>query len=129
MAIKKNKIFIALLFVLALGVFVASAEEGGAKAKPFYVKRGTASWYGKHFNGRRTASGERFNKEDMTCAHRWLPFGSLVRVTNTNNGESIIVRVNDRGPYIGKRIIDLSDAAARQIGMIGCATVVIEAFD
>lgn len=136
---KRNNIIIAL-FALALAVQISWASDGNADsaapavvkrishAKPFYVKRGVASWYGKRFNGRRTASGERFNKNELTCAHRTLPFGSLVRVTNTNNGESVIVRVNDRGPYVGKRIIDLSDAAAREIDMIGCATVVIEAF-
>jgi len=140
---KRNNIVFVLLVLLSLAclastnkanAFIGDKVDSAAvtcvpEAKPFYVKRGVASWYGKHFNGRRTASGERFNKEDMTCAHRWLPFGSLVRVTNTNNGESVIVRVNDRGPYVGKRIIDLSDAAAREIGIIGCATVVIEAFD
>lgn len=81
------------------------------------VQLGRASWYGPRFHGRRTANGERFNKFHLTAAHRTLPFGTLVRVTNLQNGRSIVVRINDRGPYIQGRIIDLSYAAARQLGM------------
>ena len=80
--------------------------------------RGMASWYGGHFHGRTTASGERFNKEDFTAAHRTLPFGTLVRVTNTLNGRSVTVRINDRGPFAKGRIIDLSEAAARKLAML-----------
>lgn len=97
-------------------------------ARPFYVNEGTASWYGRRFHGRKTANGERFNKRAMTCAHRTLPFGTRVRVTNVATGEQVTVRVNDRGPYVRNRIIDLSDAAAKSIGMVGCARVKIEAF-
>ncbi len=81
--------------------------------------RGMASWYGPGFHGRRTANGERFNQNSLTAAHRSLPFGTKVRVTNMNNGRSVIVRINDRGPYAGRRIIDLSAAAARVLGMVG----------
>ncbi|BAY17240.1 rare lipoprotein A [Anabaenopsis circularis NIES-21] len=81
--------------------------------------RGMASFYGYDGSGSMTASGQRFNPEDMTAAHRSLPFGTKVRVTNTRNGRSVIVRINDRGPYIRGRVIDLSTAAARTIGMIG----------
>ncbi|MBF2022509.1 MAG: septal ring lytic transglycosylase RlpA family protein [Hydrococcus sp. C42_A2020_068] len=79
--------------------------------------RGMASWYGPGFHGRQTANGERFNQNDLTAAHRSLPFGTKVRVTNMNNGRSVIVRINDRGPFVGGRAIDLSAAAARAIGL------------
>jgi rare lipoprotein A len=79
--------------------------------------RGLASWYGPGFHGRRTASGQRFNQNALTAAHRSLPFGTKVRVTNVNNGRSTVVRINDRGPYSGRRIIDLSAGAARAIGL------------
>ncbi|HIK08474.1 MAG TPA: septal ring lytic transglycosylase RlpA family protein [Trichormus sp. M33_DOE_039] len=81
--------------------------------------QGVASFYGSGFHGRPTATGERFNSEAMTAAHRSLPFGTKVRVTNTRNGRSVVVRINDRGPYIRGRVIDLSTGAARVLGMIG----------
>ncbi|MGF1677081.1 MAG: septal ring lytic transglycosylase RlpA family protein [Rivularia sp. (in: cyanobacteria)] len=81
--------------------------------------RGMASFYGYDGSGNKTASGERFNPEKMTAAHRSLPFGTRVRVTNVNNGRSVVVRINDRGPFIRGRIIDLSHGAARVIQMIG----------
>ena len=79
---------------------------------------GVASYYGQRFHGRRTASGEIFDMGAMTAAHRTLPFGSYVRVTNPRTGQSVIVRINDRGPFIAGRSIDLSRAAAEEIGMI-----------
>ncbi len=78
---------------------------------------GMASYYGDELAGNRTASGERFNPAQLTAAHRSLPFGSMVRVTNTSNGDSVIVRINDRGPFSHGRVIDVSHAAAREIGM------------
>jgi rare lipoprotein A len=80
---------------------------------------GMASWYGYDGSASSTASGERFNPEGLTAAHRSLPLGTRVRVTNTRNGRSVVVRINDRGPYVGGRIIDLSAAAARILGMMG----------
>ena len=80
---------------------------------------GTASFYGKRFAGRRTASGESFNPGLLTAAHKTLPFGTRVRVTNPANGKSVIVRINDRGPYHGNRVIDLSRSAAEQVGIVG----------
>lgn len=90
--------------------------------------RGMASFYGRGFAGRPTATGERFNPEGMTAAHRSLPFGTRVRVTNTRNGRSVVVRINDRGPFIRGRVIDVSTGAARSLGMInnGLAPVKIE---
>ncbi|MEM9542288.1 MAG: septal ring lytic transglycosylase RlpA family protein [Cyanobacteria bacterium P01_E01_bin.42] len=82
-------------------------------------QRGIASWYGGYFHGRRSASGEIYNQNAMTAAHKTLPFGTRVRVTNLNNGRSTIVRINDRGPFIRGRVIDLSRAAASSIGMLG----------
>ena len=79
---------------------------------------GLASWYGPGFHGRRTASGKRFDMAALTAAHRSLPFGSRVRVTNLTNGRSVIVRINDRGPYVKPRIIDLSRAAARELDFL-----------
>ena len=79
---------------------------------------GKASFYGKRFHGRTTANGESFDMHALTAAHRTLPFGSLVRVTNPRNGLSVTVRINDRGPFARGRVIDLSRAAAEQIGMI-----------
>ena len=93
------------------------------------AKKGNkASWYGPGFHGRRTANGERFNQNDLTAAHRSLPFGTKVKVTNLRNGRSVVVRVNDRGPFSRGRIIDLSKAAARIIGVFqsGSAPVLLE---
>ncbi|MHA7818671.1 MAG: septal ring lytic transglycosylase RlpA family protein [Erythrobacter sp.] len=89
---------------------------------------GVASYYGRRFHGRRTANGERFDMRAMTAAHRTLPFGSMVRVTNPRNGQSVTVRINDRGPFSRGRTIDLSRAAAEQIGLIrrGHGTVELE---
>ena len=89
---------------------------------------GVASWYGPNFNGRRTASGEVFDMYELTAAHRSLPFGTLVRVTRLDNGASVVVRINDRGPFKKDRIIDLSYAAALKIGLVasGTATVRLE---
>jgi rare lipoprotein A len=90
--------------------------------------RGMASWYGPGFNGRRSANGERYNQNGLTAAHRSLPFGTRVRVTNVRNGRSVIVRITDRGPHVRGRIIDLSAAAARIVGVMqsGVAPVNIE---
>ncbi len=84
---------------------------------------GNASWYGPGFHGKRTANGERFNADGLTAAHRSLPFGTRVRVTNRTNGRSVVVRINDRGPFVGGRSIDLSRGAARAIGMGGTSYV------
>jgi rare lipoprotein A len=80
---------------------------------------GRASYYGRGFAGRKTASGAVFRPEQLTAAHRFLPLGTKVRVTNLNNGRSVLVTINDRGPYIRGRHIDLSMGAARAIGMLG----------
>src|SRR4051794_10592650 len=86
-------------------------------SKPYQI--GKASWYGKQFHGRTTASGEPYDMFQFTAAHRQLPLGTLVKVTNLRNGRSVVVRVNDRGPVPRTRIIDLSYGAARMIGLPG----------
>ena len=103
--------------MLALGALVSL--EGAAQAQ-------VATYYGEEFAGHRTASGERFNPGAMTAAHRTLPFGTRVRVTNSHTGRSVIVRINDRGPFVKGRSIDLSSGAARAIGMGSTGNVRIE---
>jgi rare lipoprotein A len=106
-----------------LPTFIPAAREGYTT-----VLRGRASWYGRRFQGRRTSSGERFNRHEYTCAHKTLPFGTRLRVTNVNNGVSVVVRVSDRGPFRHERIIDLAEVAARPLGLVeaGAASVVAE---
>jgi rare lipoprotein A len=107
---------------------LASAFERGIVTA---VQEGIVSWYGAAFHDRPTASGERFDSNDLTMAHPTLPFGTEVLVTNLRNGRSVIVRVNDRGPFVGKRIADLSRAAAAQLGFLkrGVARARIEVLD
>lgn len=87
-----------------------------------YTEDGVASWYGAAFAGRRTSDGEIYDMYALTAAHRTLPFNSIVRVTNLANGEQVNVRINDRGPFVANRVIDLSYSAARAIGMLGPGT-------
>jgi rare lipoprotein A len=92
------------------------------EAKPGVTQEGIASWYGPGFHGRRTSSGEVYDQYGLTAAHQTLPAGTRVRVTNLTNRRAVLVRINDRGPFVDDRIIDLSYAAARQIDMIGPGT-------
>lgn len=105
---------------------VADEAETDAEAALRTIGEGVASWYGAQFAGRRTASGERFDPQELTAAHRSLPFGSRVRVTHAGSGRSVVVRINDRGPFSGQRVIDLSHAAARQIGIVGAGSGRVE---
>lgn len=89
-------------------------------------QKGIASWYGREHHGRRTASGEVFNQHKLTAAHRTLPLGTTVRVTNLTNGKSVDVRINDRGPYIRRQLIDLSYAAARAIDIVKLGKALVE---
>ncbi len=93
---------------------------------PSLVQRGIASWYGKKFHGRRTANGEIYNMYKRTAAHKTLPFGTYVLVKNLKNHKKTIVRINDRGPFVKNRIIDLSYRAAKEIGLIGPGTAPVE---
>lgn len=87
-----------------------------------YFETGIASWYGAQFHGRKTANGELFDKNGLTAAHKTLPFNTMVLVRNVANGREVLVRINDRGPFAKGRIIDLSEAGARELGMIGTGT-------
>jgi rare lipoprotein A len=91
-----------------------------------YRERGVASWYGKKFHGRKTSNGETYDMYAMTAAHKTLPLPSYARVRNLNNGRSVIVRVNDRGPFLDNRLIDLSYAAAHRLGILGTGTGIVE---
>jgi rare lipoprotein A len=100
----------------------ADAPEVQAQTAEREVGRGIASWYGPRFHGRPTASGEKFDMNQLTAAHPTLPFGTIVRVKSLVNGRSVDVRINDRGPHIRQRVIDLSRAAAKALGVIDART-------
>ncbi len=113
---------VVMMAVLAgCGLLGRRASAPEASGGP--VQLGTASWYGPGFHGRHTSSGEIYDQYDLTAAHRTLPLGTRVAVTNLQNGKEVEVRINDRGPFVKDRMIDLSYAAARILGMIGPGTV------
>ena len=106
--------------------FPEKQYASGEKAEIGLKIKGEASYYGPGFHGKQTASGEIFDQDDYTCAHKSLPFGTKLKVVRVDNGSSVVVRVNDRGPYVDGRILDLSVAAGKQIGLdkVGHAEVV-----
>ena len=109
--------------ILAIAPMPAVEELAQAqRASVVYVQKGQASWYGPGFHGRKTASGERFNQHALTAAHRKLPLGTRATVVNLANGKSVEVEINDRGPYARGRILDVSKAAAEQLGMTHSGT-------
>lgn len=116
----------ATLVLLSLGLVAISTAR--AHKAPAFEQVGTASWYGPRFHGKNTANGEVFNQNKLTAAHRTLPLGTTVEVTNVTNGKSVQVKINDRGPYVNGRVIDVSRAAAIRLGMkdAGLARVQIE---
>ena len=126
-----GRLLTLLLVVLLAGACVARRAPSTQPRATAVTETGIASWYGERFHGRRTASGERFDMHALTAAHRTLAFGSIVRVTEIRSGESVDVRINDRGPANGARIIDLSYAAARELGMLrrGLARVKLTVID
>ena len=113
---------VAILLCLVFFLPIGCGTTGSPRIQDF-TEQGTASWYGPNFNGKPTASGEKFNQSAMTAAHKTYPFGTVVRVTNLRNGRSVEVRINDRGPFVKGRIIDLSRGAAKKIDMIQAGTV------
>ena len=139
---KATRLLAVLLVILLLqGCGLISSEPtyrgGSGKAKPYtvrgqtyypllsgdgFVEEGVASWYGRDFHGKLTANGERYDMYGMTAAHKILPFNTEVKVTNLDNGRSIMVRINDRGPFVANRVIDLTHTGASKIGMIGPGT-------
>lgn len=114
----KLKCAIAAIALSVVASCTAPQIETDTEVQVSKTYYGAASWYGPKFQGRPTANGERFDMEGLTAAHPTLPFDTMVRVTNPNNGKSVVVRINDRGPFAGKRIIDLSKRAARDIGLM-----------
>jgi rare lipoprotein A len=120
-----RRILLAPLALVALLVATGCASTRSAR-HGVAVERGVASWYGPGFHGRHTASGERYDMSALTAAHRSLPFGTVVEVRNVENGRAVRVKINDRGPFVGNRIIDLSRAAADAIGLLGPGTAFVE---
>ena len=98
------------------------------KAEVVFVESGSASWYGAKYAGKPTASGELFDPAEMTAAHKKLPFGTLVKVERVDNGESVIVRINDRGPFTKRRVIDVSKAAAEKLDMVNAGIVKVKIY-
>ncbi|MBZ0144919.1 MAG: septal ring lytic transglycosylase RlpA family protein [Rhodocyclaceae bacterium] len=113
----------ALLLALVVSACASGARRPGAGP---VIERGIASWYGPGFHGKHTASGERYDMNALTAAHKTLPFGTLVEVRNLATGETVRVRINDRGPFVRGRVIDLSRAAARAAGVWGPGTAPVE---
>lgn len=124
---KKSPFIVSLLLAL-LAVSCATIPRSRTDYPVGYREIGVASWYGKQFHGRPTANGEIYDMYGLTAAHRLMPLGTVVRVTNRENGRSVKVRVNDRGPFVRGRILDLSYGAAQRLGMTvnGTATVAID---
>ena len=119
-----------VLFVLcAAALFIPYSAE--AQSTEIFRQEGIASWYGREFDGRPTASGEIYDSSQLTAAHLTLPFGTMVVVTNRHNNKRVTVRINDRGPFVSARVIDVSRAAAEQLDMIitGTAPVLVESID
>ena len=131
-AVRRYRIFIRVGLVVSL-LFSAAANSSlftfhSSLLHAQDVQQGKASFYAQKFHGRMTASGERLHRDSMTCAHRYYPFGTLLKVYNPANGRSVLVRVTDRGPYVRGRIIDLSWRAAKELDIIskGVAVVVVQ---
>jgi rare lipoprotein A len=133
-----RKLFVLITFAtLAAGTsaFAVARDDGRTHASrdasrhvSAHVLRGKISWYGPRFAGRKTASGERFDPGALTMAHRWLPLGTIVLVINDDNGRSVALRVNDRGPYCDGRVADVSRAASQRLGFVhaGIADATLE---
>lgn len=122
---KRKSVALLVAFMVTSSLVTTNAAFASSIDQPFkQLFSGIASWYGGKFHGRRTASGSRYNMHSMTCAHKTLPFGTRLLVENPSNGKTCQVTVTDRGPYHGKRVIDLSKAAADKLGLDGIGQVV-----
>lgn len=128
-ALLPGLLLISALFLTTWQTRISVANHKPPNVKASFYQMGVASWYGPGFHGRKTASGEVFNQNRMTAAHKTLPLGTKVQVTDVGTGKSVQVTINDRGPYVKKRVIDLSKAAADRLGITrgGITTVTIEA--
>ena len=127
MATERFRVELLAIALLSMVLAGACAQRKSAETSPAPIERhgaetGQASWYGKARHGQRTASGEHFDMHALTAAHRTLPFGTIVRVTDLSSGRSVNVRINDRGPFRGGRVIDLSYEAARKLGILARGT-------
>lgn len=126
-----KRVYVCFLLIVTL-LGLTSCGEDRHRYRPSslperpYAISGLASYYSDALHGRQTANGERYNREAFTAAHRTLPFGTLIQVTNKRNGKSIVVRINDRGPYVDGRVIDLSWRAAQSLGMVAEGVVPVK---
>lgn len=122
------KLLVITLFTITLNAKSDNNENDKETTKCI---TGQCSWYGAKFNGKKTASGEKFDSNKFTAAHKTLPFGTKLKITNTKSGKSTIVTVNDRGPFVKSRVLDISSAAAQELGVInrGIFTAEIEILD
>lgn len=120
----RRTLFISLALVASLALSACATSR--TRSRGVTIERGIASWYGPGFHGRQTASGERYNMHAMTAAHQTLPFGTVVEVRNLESGKTARVKINDRGPFVGNRIIDLSKRAAQELGIYGPGTALVE---
>jgi rare lipoprotein A len=124
-----SRLLIATLpLLLTVACAVNRRPDDGAPGLGRPLESGVASWYGPGFQGRRTANGEKYNMYDLTAAHPTLPFGTRLAVRNARTGKMVVVRVNDRGPYKKSRILDLSYAAAKEVGVFGPGTAYVELY-
>lgn len=123
-----SRVLLATLPLLLTVACSAHRKPGGAPSFGRPMQSGMASWYGPGFQGRRTASGEKYNMYDLTAAHPTLPFGTKLMVRNARTGQTVMVRVNDRGPFAKSRILDLSYTAARQVGVYAPGTAYVEIY-
>ena len=117
-----NKILTAVI----VAILISLPMSASARVKQGYTQKGVASYYHDSLHGRKTASGEVYNKRILSAAHKSLPLGTKVRVTKASSGKSIVVKINDRGPFVKGRIIDLSRRAARDLGIIGSGVAKVE---
>lgn len=120
-----------LLAALLTGCATVGGPTAVSRRSDATVEVGFASYYGREFQGRRTANGERYDATELTAAHRSLPFGTLLRITHLGNGREVVLRVNDRGPHVRGRLVDVSLRAARELGFVrdGLARVRVEVLD
>jgi rare lipoprotein A len=123
-----NAMSTVMVVVGCVGVLLISSPGEGRVGASQAGQVGWASWYGQAHEGRKTASGERFSRSQLTAAHRSLPLGTKVQVTNLRTGQQVVVRINDRGPHGGgkRRIIDLSEAAAKRVGVLAQGTARVQ---
>ncbi len=125
MHIKKRSLGIISVAILLVGI-VGYVGAKNSISTELYKERGISSWYGKKYHGKLTASGKKFDMNALTAAHKTLPFNTYVKVRNLENNKVVTVKITDRGPYAGERIIDLSYGAAKKIGVINKGLVEVE---